>query len=119
MSCVCGSPAGSFLSPVLVLQVEVAILELETELEGKGLSRSVIDACLADRRATLTAQAEAGPAAPAAAKADKHEPAAPEQAAAEAPRCITDSETALVIAAQHGSRSEQSAQGSKAAVRTI
>ena len=59
----------------------MAILELQEELEGKGLSRSIIDACLADRRTALTAQAEAQPTAPAAAPALDAEPA-------EASRCV-------------------------------
>ena len=42
-----------------VVQVEVAVLQLQEELEGKGLSRAIVDGLLADRRAALTAEVEA------------------------------------------------------------
>ena len=41
------------------VQVEVAVLQLQEELEGKGLSRAIVDGLLADRRAALTAEVEA------------------------------------------------------------
>ena len=41
------------------MQVEVAVLQLQEELEGKGLSRAIVDGLLSDRRAALTAEVEA------------------------------------------------------------
>ena len=35
------------------------MLQLQEELEGKGLSRAIVDGLLADRRAALTAEVEA------------------------------------------------------------